>query len=140
MTSWTGGARSLCPSSAPATARWCEPRPTGSALSRNPTCRACGEEPEDAEHLLAECPAHVAARAGFWGHCPTLEDVLSGSAKHIIDFLRRVGRVEPPADPPPDGRAVGPALYHARERERERNAARRGGCCGPTTLPPGSAG
>ena len=53
------------------------------------------------EHLLAGCPAHVAARARHWGHCPTLEDVLSGPAQHIVDFMRRVGRVEPPVDPPP---------------------------------------
>ena len=53
------------------------------------------------EHLLAGCPAHVAARARHWGHCPTLEDVLSGPAQHIVDFMRRVGRVELPVDPPP---------------------------------------
>ena len=70
-------------------------------LVEDPTCRACGEEAEDVEHLLAGCPAHVAARVGPWGHCPTLEDVLSGPAHHIVDFLRRVGRVEPPTDPPP---------------------------------------
>ena len=69
-------------------------------LVRDPTCQACGEEAEDVEHLLAECPAHVAARIGPWGHCPTLADVLSGSANNIIKFLRRVGRVEPPVDPP----------------------------------------
>ena len=70
-------------------------------LVEDPTCQACGEEAEDVEHLLAGCPAHVAARARHWGHCPTLEEVLSGPAQHIVDFMRRVGRVEPPVDPPP---------------------------------------
>ncbi|KAF0304469.1 hypothetical protein FJT64_023690 [Amphibalanus amphitrite] len=67
----------------------------------NSTCRACGEEEEDVEHLLVGCPAHVAARAGFWGHCPTLEEVFSGPAEHVINFLRRVGRVQVATDPPP---------------------------------------
>ncbi|KAF0305090.1 RNA-directed DNA polymerase from mobile element jockey [Amphibalanus amphitrite] len=70
-------------------------------LVEDPTCRACGEEEEDVEHLLAGCPAHVAARAGFWGHCPTLAEVLSGPAQHIIEFMKRVGRVQVATDPPP---------------------------------------
>lgn len=70
-------------------------------LVSDPTCQACGEEPEDVGHLLTECLAHTTKRAGLWGHCPTLEDVFSGPAKKIMDFLRRVGRVEPPVDPPP---------------------------------------
>ena len=70
-------------------------------LVEDPTCRACGEEEEDVEHLLAGCPAHVAARAGFWGHCPTLAEVLSGPAQHIISYLKRVGRVQVATDPPP---------------------------------------
>ena len=83
-------------------------------LVEDPTCQACGEEAEDVEHLLAGCPAHVAARARHWGHCPTLEEVLSGPAQHIVDFMRRVGRVEPPVDLPT------PA---APKRERERGTA-----------------
>ncbi|KAF0314563.1 putative RNA-directed DNA polymerase from transposon BS [Amphibalanus amphitrite] len=70
-------------------------------LVEDPTCRACGEEEEDVEHLLAGCPAHVAARAGFWGHCPTLAEVLSGPAQHIIEFMKRVGRVQVATDSPP---------------------------------------
>ena len=70
-------------------------------LVEDAVCRACGEEEEDVGHLLAECPAHTAVRAGFWGYCPTLEDVLSGPAHHIIEFLRRVGGMEPPAEPRP---------------------------------------
>ena len=70
-------------------------------LVEDPTCRACGEEAEDVGHLLVRCPAHVAARAGFWGHSPTLAEVFSGPARHIIAFIKRVGRVEPPVDPPP---------------------------------------
>ena len=70
-------------------------------LVKDPTCRACGEEAEDVEHLLVGCPAHVAARAGFWGHFPTLAEVLSGPAQKIMDFIKRVGRTEVPTDPPP---------------------------------------
>ena len=69
-------------------------------LVADPTCRACGEEAEDVEHLLVGCPAHVVARAGFWGHCPTLAEVFSGPAKHIVAFMKRVGRVEVPIAPP----------------------------------------
>ncbi|KAF0309112.1 hypothetical protein FJT64_019713 [Amphibalanus amphitrite] len=32
-------------------------------LVEDPTCRACGEEEEDVEHLLAGCPAHVGRAA-----------------------------------------------------------------------------
>ena len=62
-------------------------------------CPACGE-PDSATHLLLECPAYEAARRRRWGIDPSLADVLGGPAKKIMDFIRGVGRTEPPLDPP----------------------------------------
>jgi ribonuclease HI len=62
-------------------------------------CPACGEQ-DSAEHLLTACPAYNTARCRFWGPCPVLGDVLGGSAANILEFLRRVGRTDPPVDHP----------------------------------------
>ena len=64
-------------------------------------CPACGDR-DSAEHLLVDCPAYDVARCRIWGPCPTLADVLGGSAAFITHFLRRVGRVDPPIDRPAD--------------------------------------
>ena len=70
-------------------------------------CPACGER-DSAVHLLTDCPAYDATRRRIWGPCPTLADVLGAPASKIVDFLRRVGRVDPPIDPPVDREAGAP--------------------------------
>lgn len=70
-------------------------------LATDNKCPACGEE-DSAEHLLTSCPAYSVTRSRLqWGQAPTLEEVLSRPAPEIINFLRRVGRVDPPVDAPP---------------------------------------
>ena len=69
-------------------------------LAGDADCRECGEE-DTVGHLLAECPAYQATRGRIWGPLPALEEIMSGPATDIIDFLRRVGRTTPPVDPPP---------------------------------------
>lgn len=71
-------------------------------LATDPLCRECGEE-DTAEHLLVSCPIYTMtkARSRFWGYLPTIYEVFSGPAQHIIDFLRRVGRTTAEVDPPP---------------------------------------
>ena len=69
-------------------------------LAADDVCRECGEE-DTVDHLLTDCPAYTATRMRLWGPLPTLEDVLSGPAAKITEFLRRVGRTTPPVDPPP---------------------------------------
>ena len=67
-------------------------------LATNPDCKECGEE-DSVRHLLTECPAYADARARIWGGpLPSLECVLGGSAHQIFNYLRRVGRVDPPVD------------------------------------------
>ena len=68
-------------------------------LAADAACPACGE-PDSAAHLLTECPAYEAARRRRWGLDPSLKDVLGGPATLVIDFIRAVGRVDPPVDPP----------------------------------------
>ena len=62
-------------------------------------CPACGD-PDSTAHLLLDCPAYEAARRRRWGVDPSLADVLGGPATKIVDFIRGVGRTEPPLDPP----------------------------------------
>jgi len=69
-------------------------------LATDPLCRECGEE-DTVEHLLVSCPIYTEARSRFWGYLPTIYEVFSGPAQHIIDFLRRVGRTTAQVDPPP---------------------------------------
>ena len=59
------------------------------------------------EHLLAECPAYASTRRRLWGGpLPSLEEVLSGPTGKIVEYIRRVGRSEPPLDQPtPDAPA-----------------------------------
>ena len=46
-------------------------------------------------HLLTECPAYGAARINLWGGpLPTLD----GDETRTVEFLRRVGRTDPPVD------------------------------------------
>ena len=67
-------------------------------LATNPDCKECREE-DSVLHLLTECPAYADARARLWGGpLPSLECVLGGSAHKIFEYLRRVGRVDPPVD------------------------------------------
>ncbi len=47
------------------------------------------------------------------GYCPTLEDVLSGPADYIIQYLRRVGRVEPPVDSSPTAAHLNKKVFYA---------------------------
>ena len=68
-------------------------------LAEDAACPACGE-PDSAAHLPTECPAHEAARRRRWGFDPNLGDVLGGPAALVIDFIRAVGRIDPPVDPP----------------------------------------
>ena len=75
-------------------------------LASDPLCRECGAE-DTVHHLLTECPAFASTRRRLWGGpVPSLDDVLSGPAGKILDYIRRVGRSEPPLDqPPPDAPA-----------------------------------
>ena len=68
-------------------------------LAADAACPACGE-PDSAAHLLTACPAYEAARRRRWGLDPSLEDVLGGPAALVINYIRAVGRVDPPIDPP----------------------------------------
>ena len=76
----------------------------------DPLCQNCGEE-DTVRHLLTECPAYSAARSAIWGcPLPTLQSVLGDDAERVMRYLRRVGRVDPPADvvtadPPAGGSA-----------------------------------
>ena len=75
-------------------------------LASDPLCRECGAE-DTVRHLLTECPAFASTRRRLWGGpVPSLDDVLSGPPGKILDYIRRVGRSEPPLDqPPPDAPA-----------------------------------
>ena len=68
-------------------------------LAADERCPACGE-PDSAAHLLLHCPAYEMARRRRWGIDPGLADVLGGPAGKIVDYLRGVGRTDPPVDPP----------------------------------------
>ena len=68
-------------------------------LAADAACPACGE-PDSAAHLLTDCPAYEAARRRRWGLDPSLGDVFGGPAALVMEFLRAVGRVDPPIDPP----------------------------------------
>ncbi|KAF0290997.1 putative RNA-directed DNA polymerase from transposon BS [Amphibalanus amphitrite] len=68
-------------------------------LAVDAACPACGE-PDSAAHLLTDCPAYEAARRRRWGLNPSLGDVLGGPAPLVIEFIRAVGRTDPPVDPP----------------------------------------
>ena len=68
-------------------------------LAADEQCPACGE-PDSAAHLLLHCPAYEMARRRRWGIVPGLADVLGGPAGKIVDYLRGVGRTDPPVDPP----------------------------------------
>ena len=69
-------------------------------LARSDECPACGD-PDSVRHLLTECPAYAGARYRRWGPDPSLEDVLTAPATTTMDFLRGVGRADPPVDAPP---------------------------------------
>ena len=75
-------------------------------LASDPLCRECGAE-DTVRHLLTECPAFASTRCRLWeGPVPSVDDVLSGPAGKILDYIRRVGRSEPPlGQPPPDAPA-----------------------------------
>ncbi|XP_043226976.1 uncharacterized protein LOC122384061 [Amphibalanus amphitrite] len=67
-------------------------------LATNPDCLNCEEE-DSVAHLLTECPAYARMRSRLWGGpLPSLGHVLGGSATLIFEYLRRVGRVDPPVD------------------------------------------
>ena len=59
----------------------------------------CGV-PDSAAHLLLRCPAHELTGRRLWSADPSPDDVLSGPAAKMIDFLRGVGRNSPTVDPP----------------------------------------
>ena len=69
-------------------------------LARDDKCPACGDN-DSVKHLLTECPAYAGAHCRRWGPDPPLEEVLGAPANLIMDFLRGVGRVDPPVDAPP---------------------------------------
>ena len=71
-------------------------------LAQDSKCPGCGEE-DSAQHLLCSCPAYATARYRHWGADPPLPEVLGGPAAAIIQFLERVGRTDPPVDPPTQG-------------------------------------
>ena len=75
-------------------------------LTEDADCRECGAN-DTVRHLLTECPAYSVQRRRLWGGpLPSLEDVLSEPADKIFEYIRRVGRSEPPLDqPPPDAPA-----------------------------------
>ena len=79
---------------------------TGSAGCPDVGAIECGAE-DTVRHLLTECHAFASTRRRLWGGpVPSLDDVLSGPADKILDYIRRVGRSEPPLDqPPPDAPA-----------------------------------
>ena len=68
-------------------------------LAVDANCPACGE-PDSAAHLLTDCQAYAVARCRRWGVDPSLADVLGDSAAEVIAYLREVGRVDAPVDPP----------------------------------------
>ena len=69
-------------------------------LAEDDLCPACAE-PDSAEHLLTDCPAYANTRGRLWGYTPSLTTIFKESAKKIPEFLRRVGRTDPPVDAPP---------------------------------------
>ncbi|KAF0295657.1 Fructose-2,6-bisphosphatase TIGAR [Amphibalanus amphitrite] len=76
-------------------------------LTPDPLCRECGAE-DTVRHLLTECPAFATTRRRLWGGpLPSLDEVLSGPAGKIVDYIRRVGRSEPPLDQPPSDAPAG---------------------------------
>ena len=80
-------------------------------LAEDAVCPACGE-PDSAAQLLTECPAYDVARRRRWGFDPTLRNVLGGPAALVIDYIRAVGRIDPPVAPMRGGGRCG-----AREKE-----------------------
>ncbi|KAF0305655.1 Nuclear pore complex protein Nup155 [Amphibalanus amphitrite] len=76
-------------------------------LTPDPLCRECGAE-DTVRHLLTECPAFATTRRRLWGGpLPSLDEVLSGPAGKIVEYIRRVGRSEPPLDQPPSDAPAG---------------------------------
>ncbi|KAF0297262.1 RNA-directed DNA polymerase from mobile element jockey [Amphibalanus amphitrite] len=76
-------------------------------LTPDPLCRECGAE-DTVRHLPTECPAFATTRRRLWGGpLPSLDEVLSGPAGKIVDYIRRVGRSEPPLDQPPSDAPAG---------------------------------
>lgn len=65
----------------------------------DPNCRECGAL-DTCEHLLTECPRYLTTRTRLWGPLPTLEQIWEESATRVVEFLRCVGRQEPPEDDP----------------------------------------
>ena len=68
-------------------------------MATNPLCVEC-EELDTVEHLLCECPAYNTTQTRLWVPLLTLEEVLSGPAQKIMDFLERGGRTTPSVDLP----------------------------------------
>ncbi|KAF0313093.1 putative RNA-directed DNA polymerase from transposon BS [Amphibalanus amphitrite] len=59
-------------------------------LTPDPLCRECGAE-DTVRHLLTECPAFATTRRRLWGGpLPSLDEVLSGPAGKIVEYIRRV--------------------------------------------------
>ena len=88
-------------------------------LASDPLCRECGAE-DTVRHLLTECPAFASTRCRLWGGpVPSLDDVLSGPAGKILDYIRRVGRSEPPLGQPPPDAPAGASAWRARQGKTE---------------------
>ena len=61
-------------------------------LEEQPTCLECGEAPEDAAHLLTECPARARLRWEVFGRDdPDIKEAL-GDTRLLADFLGRLRR------------------------------------------------
>lgn len=69
-------------------------------LAGDDLCPAC-TEPDSIEHLLTDCPAYTRTRGRLWGYAPTLQTIFEEPAEKIVEFLRKVGRTDPPVDAPP---------------------------------------
>ena len=69
-------------------------------LAEDDLCPAC-KEPDSVEHLLTDCPAYARTRGRLWDYTPSLATVFEEPARKILEFLRRVGRTDPPVDAPP---------------------------------------
>ena len=87
-------------------------------LAGDDRCPACAE-PDSVEHLLTDCSAYVRIRGRLWGFTPTLKEIFEEPAHKIMEFLRRVGRTDPPPRrrAPAAGPLGGPCVA-CKERER----------------------
>ena len=58
----------------------------------SPICSSCGEEAEDAKHLIVECPAHSRLQLDLLGPNTSMKCLVEAPSM-VVDFLEKLGRI-----------------------------------------------